>query len=141
MMCGCATTPSGSDPNVAAKGDLSLIQGEGMCQEYKSGKLWQVDKEGPFASKAEAEQYAADLKLGGHNDWRLPTTHELYNLFQMCYWKNNGDCIMDHRGEYWTVSEEKESVLGHWETYMVCSPEFKYVRAIKPNGYVRAIRP
>ena len=141
MMGGCATTPSGSDSNVAQKGELFLIKSEGICQEIKSGKMWQENKAGPFDSRAESEQYAADLKLGGHEDWRLPTTHELYNLFQMCFWKKNGDCVMDHRGEYWTVSVEQEPVLGHWESYMVCSPEFKYVKAIKHEGYVRAIRP
>lgn len=39
MMGGCVTTPSGSDSNVAQKGELFLIKSEGICQEIKSGKM------------------------------------------------------------------------------------------------------
>ena len=75
------------------------------------------------------------------HDWRLPTKSELFELFYIHYWKNDGTCVMNHKGEFWMVSKNQEPSLGHWEDDLLCGPEFKFVESIKRNGFVRAIRP
>lgn len=123
------------------KEGLRQTQGGLICQEVKSGKMWQVDKKGGFSSLSEAERYAADLQLGGYNDWRLPTKEELFNLSHIFFWKRNNDCVMNRRGEYWTVSQKHEASLGHWEIDFACGPEYNYFKSIQPKGNVRAVRP
>ena len=59
----------------------------------------------------------------------------------MHYWENDGTCVMNHKGEFWMVSKNKEPSLGHWEDDLLCGPEFKFVESIKEDGFVRAIRP
>lgn len=140
LLAGCAAKHESSTGGGYEQGDLFLLQGQGVCQEVKTGKMWQVDKAGPFESLADARAYAANLTLAEYSDWRIPTKDELLNLFQACFWKRSGDCVMNQRGEYWAISED-DSSLGHWGYDLVCGPEFEYVKAIGGEGYVRAIRP
>jgi len=79
--------------------------------------------------------------LGGYDDWLLPTKSELFSLFYMHYWNNDGDCEMNHKGEFWVFSKGQEPALGQCEDYFLCGPEFKFVKSIKEYGFVRAIRP
>lgn len=141
ILFGCASHPGTISSNDNRNGRLFLVEGEMVCQEVKTNMMWQFSKEGPFASLEEADRYAAELNLGGYDDWRLPTKSELFDLFYMHYWKNDGDCVMNHRGEYWAVSRDQESSLGHWEDDLLCGPEFNFVDAIKEDGFVRAVRP
>ncbi|WP_028585567.1 Lcl domain-containing protein [Desulfogranum mediterraneum] len=116
-------------------------EGKGFCQELTSGKMWQLERGGPFSSLQEAEQYAAQLQLGGYDDWRLPANEELLQLFRLSFWKKNQGCELKQSGEFWSVSRAGKASLGHWESYILCDPEFRYVNALKTSGYVRAIRP
>lgn len=136
---GCAARQSGI-PGAGMDG-LLRVQGAEICQERQSGRMWQVAKGGVFTTIDEAREYVANLRLGGYDDWRLPTTEEALNLMQLFFWKQNGDCSMNNTGDYWTVSGGRQPSLGHWEDYMLCGPEFKYVKSVKTGGYARAIRP
>jgi hypothetical protein len=121
----------------------SIIQfkDQGICQEIKSGRMWQIDKGGKFSSLEEAERYAASLQLGGYNDWRVPTREEYFQLHYIFSERKNNDCAMNLKGEYWSMPEGEEPDLGHWETYFLCGAEFKYVESYGMEGYVRAVRP
>ncbi len=135
----CLTiTVSGCTPQ---KTMLLRAEGSEICEETKSEKMWQKGKGGPFLTLQEAEQYAADLQLGGYNDWRLPSKEELFHLYHVFFWKKNNNCDLNQSGEFWSVAKDGRSSLGHWETYFLCDPEFNYVKSLKTSGYVRAIRP
>lgn len=136
---GCAARQTGATG--AEKVGLLRAQGEEICQETRSGRMWQVAKGGMFSTIEEAQEYVANLQLGGHDDWRLPTTEESLKLMQLFFWKQNGDCSMNSQGDFWTVSSAGKGSLGHWEDYPLCGSEFKYVKSLKTKGYVRAIRP
>lgn len=123
-----------------ADGDL-LVVGEEICQDVKTGKMWQIAKEGVFNSPEEARQYAETLSIGGYDDWRLPTRDELFDLYCIFFWERNGNCTMNRNGNFWSMSEVGVPLLGHWETYFLCAPEHKYVRSLGTRGYVRAVRP
>ncbi|MEJ2135947.1 MAG: DUF1566 domain-containing protein [Desulfofustis sp.] len=112
-----------------------------VCQEVTTNRMWQFRKEGPFSSLDEADRYVAELNLDGYDDWRLPTKSELFDLFYIHYWKNDGTCMMNYKGEFWMVSKNHEPSLGHWEDDLLCGPEFKFVESIKQDGFVRAVRP
>lgn len=141
ILYGCAGQPDSPDSQVEQKYGLFLVKGTMICQEAQSSKMWQFGKAGPFSSMEEAEWHVKGLKLGSYDDWRLPTKSELFNLFYIHYWKNNGDCDMNRKGDFWAVSEGRAPSPGHWEDYFLCGPEYKFVKSIKGYGYVRAICP
>ena len=138
---GCASDQNGPDSGGREKDGLLQARGELICQDVESGKMWQVEKKGVFSSLHKAQVYAANLRLGGYDDWRLPTKEEMFHLFHIFVWKKSTDCVMNRSGEYWTVSKNRESSLGHWEINYSCGPEYKYVESLKSKGYVRAVRP
>jgi len=141
LSSGCASRQDKADPvRSDADGEL-LVTGKGICQEVRSGKMWQASKSGLFSSLQEAERYAASLNLGGYNDWRLSTKEELFDLYYIFFWEKNGDCAMNRNGNFWAVSVDGSPSLGHWETYFLCNPEFRYIKSQGTRGYVRAVRP
>jgi hypothetical protein len=46
---------------------------------------------------------------------------------------------MKRTGQYWAFGEGR-ATLGHWETYLLCAPNHKYVKSPGTKGYVRAVR-
>lgn len=136
---GCAARQTGSPGT--GKAVLLRAQGGEICQETRSARMWQAGRGGIFSTMEAARDYAANLQLGGYDDWRLPTREESLNLVQIFFWKQNGDCAMNSQGDFWTVFSDRQASLGHWEDYLLCGPEFKYVKSVKTGGYVRAIRP
>lgn len=141
ILSGCASKADGTGSNDDRKIKLLLINEEMVCREVVTNKMWQFTKEGPFPSLEIAKRYAAELELGGYDDWRLPTKAELFDLFYLHYWKSDGNCVMNHKGEFWAISGNQESSLGHWEDDLLCGPEFKFVDSHKEDGFVRAVRP
>ncbi len=135
---GCASKERKDSPLSDNNGVL-LEKEPGVCLDVSSGKMWLKKRGGLFSSFQEAEQYAAQLRSGGYDDWRLPTKKELFNLHYIFYWKKNGDCTIKRSGEYWALAEG-EPTLGHWETYILCAPNYRYVESPGTKGYVRAIR-
>jgi len=136
---GCALKDE-KDSSMSETSGLLQDEGQGVCLHVSSGSMWQIERGGMFSSFQEAKQYAENLQTGGYDDWRLPTKTELFNLYYIFFWENNGDCTMKRTGEYWAL-EEGRVILGHWETYLLCAPNHKYVKSHRTKGYVRAIRP
>lgn len=141
ILIGCSAQQDATGSNGERESSLILGEDGMICHEVQTNKMWQFGKEGPFSSLEEAQRYAAELKLGDYGDWRLPTKSELFNLYYVHYWKNDDACEMNHKGEFWMVSKDQGPSLGHWEDDLLCGPEFKFIEAIKQDGFVRAIRP
>jgi len=51
----------------------------GIIRDTRTGLEWQADHANPM-SWQEAMDYAENLNLGGHTDWKLPTVEELFTL-------------------------------------------------------------
>lgn len=113
--------------------------GNGICQDSETGAMWQKERTKAWQSIEDARQYAADLKLGGHDDWRLPTIYELYNLNFLKDIHVASSCAMELKGNYWSDEHDGEGMVGAWEISDQCEPSRTYAKASK--GYVRAIRP
>ncbi len=53
--------------------------GDGTITDNVTGLIWQKNMGSPMTLE-QAQRAAADLQLGGHDDWRVPTIKELYSL-------------------------------------------------------------
>ena len=131
LLSGCA----GRNPESPRFVDL----GNGACQDTKTGAMWQMERTRAMKSIEDARQTAANLTLGGHDDWRLPTVYELYNLNFLKDIHVASSCAMQLDGNYWSDEHGGEGVVGAWEISDQCDPSRTYSKASK--GFVRAIRP
>ena len=113
--------------------------GNGVCQDTVSGKMWQIEKSKMTTSLKDAEQYVRALNLGGYSDWRLPSVDELYDLNYLFDLFQNGDCVLDREGNYWSGEKDGEGKAGAWAISDQCDPERQYTPGTK--GYIRAVRP
>ena len=125
----------------AANKSLQLSDlGNGIIKDSKTGLMWQHGKsKKSYTAKADAEQYAKDLTLGGYNDWRLPTLAERWDLLQVFVYKNNGDITFPRsNSKYWTAATDKGTTPIKLDITCLCrgDEEVEY----KTKGYVRAVR-
>lgn len=139
-LAGCLSvnTSSKSAPGEAEAKLVNL--GNDICQDASSGLMWSMERSERLHEGEAARKYAEDLVFGGYNDWRLPTKKELYRLHDIIFRHQNGDCELKVSGSYWCEIEEKEALAGYWETYYLCSPEYRYIET-PGTGMVRAVRP
>ena len=79
----------GQDANYLGNTPVYIDNGNGAVTDGVTGLMWQkspdrnADGKINYADKLsydEAQDSAASFRLGGYNDWRLPTIHELYSL-------------------------------------------------------------
>jgi len=131
LLSGCA----GRNPESPRFVDL----GNCVCQDTKTDAMWQMERTRSSKSIEDARQTAANLTLGGHDDWRLPTIHELYNLNFLKDIQVASSCTIQLDGNYWSDEHDGEGMAGAWEISDQCDPSRNYSKATK--GYVRAIRP
>jgi hypothetical protein len=66
---------AGAQPNYQTNGD-------GTVSDLVTGLMWTQDP-GEKMSLANAEKGAKTCRIGGYDDWRLPTIKELYSLIQL----------------------------------------------------------
>lgn len=131
---GCAATSPGVPPASQAR---MVDLGNGICRE-SNGRMWQVGRSEVFASGREAEDYARSLELGGHDDWRLPSKEELYELCYLYELRLAGDCPLKLSGSYW--SSDGGGQAGEWQAYPLCGgPGFRYLKS--KTGRARGVRP
>ena len=103
----------------------------------------------------ESYEYVKGLRTGGHNDWRMPTTWELYNIYDdtienVMAWDHDPenplhlDKMFADGAAYWYWSGDKEDT----DLTDCCAPTFYFVKgfsnvrrlSICMNGGVRAVR-
>jgi hypothetical protein len=121
------------------KGVELVDLGNGIHQMASSGLMWQAER-GPWVdSHDQGVRYAENLTLGGYEDWRLPTIHELHDLYLVFDLKKNGAGQMRLDGDYWAAPEEGEEIAGAWEISGQCDLQRQF--NVKQGGYVRAVRP
>lgn len=132
ILPGCATKSSGPAGSIVDLGNT-------ICQDTKSGLMWTQARSHIIRDLDVARQYAADLTLGGHDDWRLPTIFELYDINLNCDLAPANPCLSDREGNYWTDEKDGEGMVGAWEIGDHCGTERDYIG--KKSGFVRAVRP
>lgn len=125
--------------SLANNSDARLVSlGNDVCQDTKTGKMWQVGMSNTLDSLDKAKTYVENLEEGGYTDWRLPTVSELYDLYMIFDLHENGNCVLSAEGTYWSDEADLEGRVGTWELDDNCDPERRYIP--KEKGKVRAIR-
>ncbi len=54
--------------------------GDGTVTDLNTGLMWQVTPSSQSFSYEEAVEYAENLEFAGYDDWRLPSTKELFSI-------------------------------------------------------------
>jgi len=79
----CVLTANDGGRKVWASADGRFLDnGDGTIADVQSGLMWEAKVKGRRISWLEAENYAAELDLAGHTDWRLPSPEELEVLYE-----------------------------------------------------------
>lgn len=138
ILASCTTTVTTEDGSVVQQKVLLEDMGNGMCRQLPSGLIWQIEESQKFATLNEANEYVNSLKVGGFDDWRLPTRSECLSFSELLELKK-GNCPIKFKRAHW-VSNHKKNKPGYWEDYPLCGgSEFRWVKGKK--GSVRAVRP
>ena len=99
-----AKTP-GEDADFTINPPSFRLNGDGTVTDLVTGLMWQ-QTDGGEMTWAAARAYPHELTLAGHNDWRLPTSHELFSILN--HGRNPAlDSAVFPRSaaEYWWSSE------------------------------------
>ncbi len=123
----------------AAKQTYFTMPSEGIVKDSTTGQMWQLERSKMINSFDEARRYAENLRLGGYDDWRLPTIYELYDLNYLFDLHMNGDITLEREGNFWSGEKDGDGMIGAWAISDQCEPSRQY----EPGkaGYVRAVRP
>jgi arylsulfatase A-like enzyme len=70
----------GQDAEYAETPPSYIDHGNGTATDRNTGLMWQTIPPAAFYSWPEAQTYADNLGLAGHDDWRLPSLKELLSL-------------------------------------------------------------
>ena len=127
-----------SSNGLAGGGTLNNL-GNGICRDTVTGLEWQIEKSKRFSSLDEVKKYVAELHLGGHSDWRLPTTAETISLRGLIAIQGNKACGFSHlKGKYWMVDKKEGIVPARLELECFCRGDFDLL--VKDKGSVRVVR-
>jgi hypothetical protein len=73
------TQTFGEDADFVGSVPAFKDHGNGTVTDQVTGLMWQKTDGGEMTWE-KAQEFARDLKLGGHDDWRLPTSLELFSI-------------------------------------------------------------
>lgn len=73
------TRTFGEDSDFSGAGPSLRDNGDGTVSDVVTGLTWQRVDGGEMTWEA-ARAYARELRLAGRDDWRLPTSHELFGI-------------------------------------------------------------
>lgn len=117
---------------------LTLV-GDQYFKNNRDGKMWTKERGERLKSSSDVKRYLYEMNKGEFNNWRLPTSEELYDLLVIFDLKGNGDVKVRIEGDYWLVVNGGAMSVGEWEIGGGCGPERHYYSGKK--GFVRAVRP
>jgi hypothetical protein len=113
-----------------------------LVTDHKTGLMWAAEESPKRMNFAEAEAYAADLRLGDHSDWRLPDLSELESLRDLSrhepcintnFFKSNGSWVWSRTPCAWSSVHAwfVSFYLGYVSSYGRNGPAFvRPVRAV-----------
>ena len=132
--------------------------GDGTVTDNVTGLMWQQVPVNEGFSYDSAVAYCESLELSGYDDWRIPTTKELFSIsnfsqgwpyLDTTYFSLAGDSVSKDEQYWteryvgWTVQGKSNAAFGvnhgtgHIKAYPagVSGPMGNYVRAVRGNAY------
>jgi hypothetical protein len=96
------TATFGEDSDYSINTPSFTVNGDGTVTDNVTGLMWQQSDGGEITFEA-ALLYCDTLTLGGHADWRLPTSHELFGIINHDRLNPALDttCFTKSLAEYW----------------------------------------
>ncbi len=122
---------------------------DGIVLDSSTQLEWQDDYNGTINSKyftvkytswAKALEYCSSLKLGGHDDWKLPDFEQLSSLIDLSYKKPTINPIFRHKlaTKYWSSTTHQEVKNFAGGVFFYTGLQFYYDKL--SNNYVRCVR-
>lgn len=128
---GCARL---SSPGITAASSATIKVSTSPLQ-------WQRQRGPYFTNPQEAKNYAEQLELDGHADWRLPTRDEMLDFYYAFDFGSAraSELGINIEGYYWVMDEDGTINAGSWCDGEICEISRSY-RASAKGGFVRAVR-
>ena len=128
--------------------------GNGTVTDLNTGLMWQQSPANIGLSWYEAEEYCGTLELGGYNDWRMPTTKEMFSIsdysqgwpyLDTTYFNLAGNTVSKDE-QYWTEPYVGITVEGGSDAAFGVNHGTGHIKAYaafvsgRMGNYVRAVR-
>jgi hypothetical protein len=120
--------------------DRVRLNQDGTMVDTVRNLMWQQDhSDKKFTSGADAQAYADNLTLAGFDDWRLPTSQELWELYFANDFTMAGKLAKEVKmdGSYWTRDGDTIQA-GYLE--VTDDPGINRYFRDSNKGFVRAVR-
>ncbi len=100
------TNTKGEDSDYDFHAPSYKDNGDGTVTDNNTGLMWQKTDGGEMTFE-NAASFCKSMTLGGHNDWRLPSSHELFsiNVFDNVNPALNTTYFTKTAAEYWWTSD------------------------------------
>ena len=114
---------------------ISLSLASDVLTDSKTGLMWQDNSAAKNTKKdwQGALAFCKELRLAGHDDWRLPSIKELQNIVDIRGFKNVGGS-----GYYWSSTAHESSDEFAWIMNFKRGYEYNNYKTYK--RYVRCVR-
>jgi hypothetical protein len=120
------TLTFGEDADFAGHGPAYIDNGDGTVTDSITGLMWQKTDGGEMTWE-KASEYALNLTLANHNDWRLPNSVELFSIM------NHGKHGPAMDTEYFSRSDAR-----YWWTNTSRSDEASKIWVVNTGGGIGA---
>jgi len=111
-------------------------QGDGTILDSQTNLVW--EKNFRELTWQDAMDYTKNLKLGGKNDWRLPTRQELESLLNLERYNPASDFPDMPSDYFWSSSSYASSPNLAWDVYFYNG--YVYNRGKMYTNYARCVR-
>lgn len=141
------TATKGEDSDYEYHAPSYKDNGDGTVTDNNTGLMWQKTDGGEMSFE-NASTYCKSLSVAGHNDWRIPTSHELFSihLFDNVNPALNTSFFTKTAAEYWWTSDVRADLTSSvWVTNagggIGAHPKFETISAGGAKRFhIRAVR-
>ena len=116
-----------------------IDHGDGTVTDRHTGLMWQQETAHSEHTWEEAVKYCKTLKLGGHEDWRLPSIRELQSIVDHSRYDPAIDPVFSAKSSWYWSSSSYVFITDHaWVVSFHVGLVFHDVKSFP--SYVRAVR-